>query len=72
MELTVECADVILHNGTVAASTLGSEHVEIVLAAIRLTILFVEAVVAELLTALDTEKVLGVPGFVHCSYAFLW
>lgn len=72
MELTVERADVIFHDCTIAASALGSEHVKVVLFTVRLTVLFMKTIVAKLLTALNAEKVLGVPCFVHCSNAFLW
>jgi hypothetical protein len=71
MELTVKSRNVILHNGAIATSALGCEHVEVVVAAIWFSIAFVEAIVAELLTALSAEEVLSMPGLVQCCYAFL-
>lgn len=71
MELTVECGNVILHDGAIAAGALWCEHVEVVVTAVGLAVAFMEAVVAELLAALGAEEVLGVPGLFECGDAFL-
>lgn len=71
MPLCVEGGDVIVHDGRVAAATLGREHVEVVVAAVRLPVLLVEAVVAERVPALGAEEVLRVPGRVQRRHAFL-
>ena len=71
MELAVERWNVILHNGAIAAGALWREHVEVVVAAVRLSVAFMEAIVAELLTALGAEEVLGMPGLVKRCHAFL-
>lgn len=71
MPLTVQRGYVVLHDGSIAAATLGREHVEVVLAAIRLAVPLVEALLAELLAALSTEKVLGVPRLLQGGHAFL-
>lgn len=72
VELAVERWNVIFHDRTIAAGTFGRKHVKVVVAAIWLSIAFMETVVAELLSALGTEEVLGVPGFVQSSHAFLF
>ncbi|TGZ55130.1 Uncharacterized protein DBV15_10022 [Temnothorax longispinosus] len=71
MPLTVESRYIILHDSTVAAAALGREHVEIVLAAVGLAVPFMEALLAELLTALGTEEVFGVPSLLQGGHAFL-
>lgn len=69
--LCVEGGDVVVHDGRVAAATLGREHVEVVVAAVRLPVLLVEAVVAERVPALGAEEVLRVPGRVQRRHAFV-
>lgn len=64
MPLRVERGDVVLHDGFIAATALGREHIEVVRAAVRLAVPFMEAVLSELLAALSTEEVLRVPGFL--------
>ena len=71
MPLAVEGRDVVLHDGAVTTSALGREHVEVVLAAVGLTVALVEALLAELLAALGAEEVLRVPGLVQRRHAFL-
>lgn len=71
VELTVERWNVVLHDCAVASSTLGCEHVEIVIAAIRFSIAFMEAIVAELLTTLGAEEVFSMPGLIQGSHTFL-
>lgn len=71
MELAVERWNVVLHDGAVAASALRREHVEVVVAAVGLAVAFMEAIIAELLTALGAEEVLGVPGLLEGCHAFL-
>lgn len=64
MPLAVQRGYIVLHDGSIAATALGREHVEVVLAAVGLAVPLVEALFAELLTALGTEEVLGVPGLL--------
>lgn len=71
MPLTIERRYVILHNGAITAAALRREHVEVVLAAVRLAVSLVEALFAELLAALSAEEVLGVPGLLQGGHAFL-
>lgn len=71
MELTVESADVIFHNRSIASRTFGSKHIEVIFTAIRLTVLFMKTIISKLLTTLNTEEVFGVPCFVHSCHAFL-
>lgn len=71
MPLSVECRDVVLHDGGVAASTLGSEHVEVVVSAVRLAILLVETIVPEGVAALRAEEVIRVPRLVQRRHAFV-
>lgn len=71
MPLSVECRDVVFHDGFVAAAALGREHVEVVGAAVGLPIPFVESVLPELLAALGAEEVLRVPGLLERRHAFL-
>lgn len=71
MPLAVECGYIILHNGAITAAAFRREHVEIVLATIRLAVSLVEAVLAELLAALSAEEMLSVPGLLQGSYTFL-
>lgn len=71
MPLGVEGGDVVLHDGGVASATLGGEHVEVVVPAVGLAVLLVEAIVAEGVPALSTEEVLRVPRLVQRRHAFL-
>lgn len=71
MPLTVKRRYIIFHDSAVAAATLGCEHIEVILAAIGLAVPLVEAFLAELLAALGTEEVLGVPSLLQGSHAFL-
>lgn len=71
MPLGVEGGDVVLHDGSVAATALGSEHVVVVVFAVGLAILLVEALVAEGVAALAAEEVLRVPRLVQRRHAFL-
>lgn len=71
MPLTVQGGYVVLHDGSIAAAALGCEHVEVILAAIRLAVPLVEALLAELLAALGAEEVLGMPGLLQGGHAFL-
>lgn len=69
--LRVEGGNVVLHDGPVAGPALGGEHVEVVVAAVRLALALVEALLAELLAALRAEEVLHVPGLLQSGHAFL-
>jgi len=69
--LSVEGRDVVLHDGTSAARTLGREQLEVVVLAVGLAILLVEPVLPELVAAVRAEEVLRVPGLVEGSNAFL-
>lgn len=71
MPLGIQSRDVVLHNSTVATVALGSEHLEVVGFAVWFAITFMEAILSKLLTALSAEEVLGVPGLVQSSDAFL-
>lgn len=71
MPLGVECRDIIFHDGRVAATTLGRKHIEVILAAVRLPIPFVEALVPKRVAALCAEEVLRMPGLVQGSHTFL-
>lgn len=71
MPLRVERGDVVLHDGFIAATAFGREHIEVVRTAIRLAIPFMEPVLSELLATLSTEEVLRVPGLLQRSYTFL-
>lgn len=71
MPLAVQGGNVVLHDGPVAPVALGREHVEVVVAAVRLAVALVEPVLAELLAALGTEEVLGVPGLLERRDAFI-
>lgn len=69
--LAVECRYVILHNSAITAAALRSEHVKVILAAIRLAVSLVEALFAKLLAALSAEEMLGMPGLLQSSHAFI-
>lgn len=71
MPLTVQGGYIILHDGAIASATLWSEHVEIVLPAVRLPVSLVEAFLPELFATLGTEEVLRVPSFLQRGYAFV-
>jgi hypothetical protein len=71
MPLGVERRDVVLHDGACAAAALGREHVKVVVLAVRLAVLLVEAALAELLAALRAEEVLRVPRLLQRRHAFL-
>lgn len=71
MPLGVEGGNVVLHDGRVAASTLGGEHVVVVLAAIRLSVAFVEALLAESISALCAEEVFRMPRLVQGCHTFV-
>lgn len=71
MPLGAEGGHVVLHDGAVAAAALGSEHVKVVVTAVRLAVALVEALLAKLLAALRAEEVLGVPGLLQSRHTFL-
>ena len=71
MPLAVQGGDVVLHDGPVAPVALRREHVEVVVAAVRLAVALVEPVLAELLAALGAEEVLRVPRFLERCDTFL-
>lgn len=71
MPLAVERGDVVLHDRPVAGAALGREHVEVVVPAVGLPLLLVEALLAELLAALGAEEVLHVPRLLQGRDAFL-
>lgn len=71
MPLGVQGGDVIFHDGPVAGSAFRGEHVEVVVPAVGLALAFVEAILAELFSALGAEEVLHVPGLLQGRYAFL-
>ena len=71
MPLCVKSRDVILHDGPIAGTALGCEHVEVIVAAVGLSLSFVEAFLAELFPALGAEEVLHVPRLLQSGHAFL-
>lgn len=71
MPLRVQRGNIILHDGPVAAAALRRKHVKVVGATIRLAVPLMEPVLAKLLAALRTEKVLRVPGLLQSGHAFL-
>ncbi|KYQ50319.1 hypothetical protein ALC60_10633 [Trachymyrmex zeteki] len=71
MPLTIKRRYIIFHDSAVATTALGCKHVEVVLAAVRLAVPLVEALLAELLAALSAKEVLGVPGLLQGGHTFL-
>lgn len=71
MPLWVQCRNVVLHDRPIAAIALGRKHVEVVVAAVRLAVALMEAILAELLATLRTEEVLRVPCLFQSGDAFL-
>lgn len=71
MPLCVEGRDVVLHDRRVAAAALGREHVVVVVPAVRLAVLLVEAVLAKCVATLGTKEVVRVPVLVQRGHAFL-
>jgi hypothetical protein len=69
--LGAEGGDVVLHDGSIATTALGCEHVEVVVPAVGPPFLLVKALLPELLPALGAEEVLRVPGLLEGSHAFL-
>lgn len=63
MPLAVKCGNVIFHDGAIASSTFGGEHVEVVVATVGLSFTLMETVLSKLFTALGAEEVVHVPGF---------
>lgn len=72
MPLGVEGRDVVLHDGPVASSALGGEHIEVVVAAVGFALAFMKAFFSKLLTALGAEEMVHVPGLLQSGHAFLW
>lgn len=71
MPLCVESRDVIFHDGSIAGTALGCEHVEVIVTAVGLSLSFVEAFFAKLFPALGAEEVLHVPRLLQSSHTFL-
>lgn len=71
MPLAVERRDVALRDGHRAPLAFQSEQGEVVVLAVRLAIFLLEAVLAELASALGAEKVVRVPRLVKRRHAFL-
>lgn len=69
--LAVERRDVALGDGQSAALALESEQRQVVVLAVRLAVLLLEAVLAELAAALRAEKVVRMPRLVERRHAFL-
>lgn len=69
--LSIQCRNVIFHDGSIATATLGSKHFEIVGLAIGFAILFVETFFAELVATLSTKEVFWVPGLVQGRHTFI-
>lgn len=71
MPLGGQSGHVVFHYGTVASPALGSEHIEVVVSAVRAAFPLVESLLAELFAALSAEKVFGVPSLLQSRHAFL-
>lgn len=67
--LHIQGSYVIIHDGTMATSTLGGKHVKVVLGAVSLAVLLVEAVFAKVLAALSAEEMFWMPGLFQGSDA---
>ena len=67
----IKSSYVVLHDCTMAATTLGGKHIEIVLFTVHFAVLLVEAALVERLTALGAEEMLRVPGLVQGGHTFL-
>lgn len=64
MPLRVQCRNVILHDGPIAAITFWRKHIKVIVATIRFAVTFMEALFAELLATLGTEEMFCVPSFL--------
>lgn len=62
--LSIQCWNIVFHDGTVASAAFWCEHIKIVVATIWFTITFMEAIFAELLSTLRTEEMFCVPCLV--------
>lgn len=71
MPLSIQCRNVILHDGPIAATTLGSKHLKIVSLAVGFSIFFMETFFPKLVTTLSTEKVFWMPGLVQGRHTFI-
>jgi len=71
MPLSGQGRHVVLHYGPSASTALGSEHVEVIVFAVRATFALVESFLAELFSALGAEKVFRVPGLLQGRHTFL-
>jgi len=71
MPLSGQGRHVVLHNGPVASSALGREHVEVIVPTIRTALPLVESLLAELFAALGAEKVFRVPRLLQRRHAFV-
>ncbi len=69
--LHIKSSDVVLHDCTMAAATLGGKHIKIVLFTVHLAVLLMEAPLTERLTALGAEEVLRVPGLIQGGHTFI-
>lgn len=69
--LAIEGRDVVLGDGTVAASALGGKQLEVIFLTEGLPILVMKAPFPKLLATLGAEEVLRVPCLVQGSYAFI-
>jgi hypothetical protein len=69
--LAVQSRYIVLHDGAIAAGTLGRKHVVVVGATVRFAVTFVEALLAELVATLGAEEVLRVPSFLQGGDTFL-
>jgi len=69
--LGIECRNVIVRDGFDTAATFGSEEGQVVRSTVRLRVLLMKSVLTELLSAMRTEEVLGVPVEFQGRHAFL-
>lgn len=71
MPLTVQRRYIILHDGTITSTAFRSEHVEVILSAVRLPVPLVKSLFTELFATLGAKEVLRMPSFLQSGNTFL-
>lgn len=71
MPLRVQCRDIVLHDGTIAAIALGCKHLKVIGAAIGFAITLMETILTKLLATLGTEEMLRMPGLIQCGHTLI-
>ena len=69
--LHIESSDVVLHDCTMAAATLGGKHTKIVLFTVHFAVILVEASLGKRLSTLGTEEMLWMPSLIQGGHTFL-